>query len=113
MSDSASRPPVRDEQARGRFVVEQDGAVAELVYEEQPGRLVLVHTGVPEALGGRGIGGALVRAATARAHGEGRTVAPWCPFARRWLRRHPDVAATVTIDWSPPPRAAANHGSDT
>jgi hypothetical protein len=26
-------------------------------------------------------------------------VVPMCPFARAWLERHPDVAATVRIDW--------------
>jgi hypothetical protein len=33
----------------------------------------------------------------------GLAVAPWCPFARRFLRRNPDVAASVRVDWSPPP----------
>ena len=34
-----------------------------------------------------------------RAVGEGLTVVPLCPFARLWLERHPDVAASATIDW--------------
>jgi predicted GNAT family acetyltransferase len=93
---------VRDVPAEHRFVVQQDGAIAELVYRAEPGRLILVHTGVPDALGGRGIGGSLVRAAVTRAAAEQRTVVPWCPFARRWLREHPDVAATVMIDWDRP-----------
>jgi predicted GNAT family acetyltransferase len=28
----------------------------------------------------------------------GLTVVPLCPFARDWLVRHPDVAATVPVD---------------
>lgn len=93
---------VRDVPEEGRFVLEQDGVEAELVYEREPGKLILVHTGVPDALGGHGIGGRLVRAAIDRARVEGLTVLPWCPFARRWLTDHPEVAATVDIDWSPP-----------
>jgi len=97
---------VVDEPAGSRFVIEQDGHVAELVYRAEPGRLVLVHTGVPDELGGRGLGSQLVRAAVDRAEDEGLTIAPWCPFARRWLEEHPDVASRVEIDWSPRPESA-------
>src|SRR5262249_35231545 len=71
-------------------------------------RLVLLHTEVPAALGGRGLGGRLVRAAVERASGEGLTVVPLCPFARTWLERHPDVAENVTVDWGEPPEDWAN-----
>jgi uncharacterized protein len=86
---------VRDDRDQGRFAVERDGAVAELVYKTEPGRLIIVHTEVPEVLGGRGVGGQLVRAAVARAAAEGLTVVPWCPLrppvagrspGRRWHR---------------------------
>ncbi|MGZ4619279.1 MAG: GNAT family N-acetyltransferase [Frankiaceae bacterium] len=103
MSAGDPSPAVCDDRDQGRFVVEENGAVAELVYETEPGRLILVHTEVPEVLGGRGVGGQLVRAAVARGAAEARTVVPWCPFARRWLADHPDAAATVTIDWATPP----------
>jgi uncharacterized protein len=93
------RLSVRDDSAGERFVVESEGQVAQLLYEKEPGRLILVHTEVPEELGGRGIAGQLVRAAIASAASEGRTVVPWCPYARRWLQDHEDVAGSVTIDW--------------
>jgi len=94
---------VVDETERSRFVVEAEGAVAELVYRREPGRLVLVHTGVPDELGGRGIGAQLVQAAIDVAEAEGLTVAPWCPFARKWLEDHPEVASRVPMDLTPPP----------
>lgn len=94
---------VRDDAPNSRFVLEIEGSVAELVYRAAPGRLVLLHTEVPAALEGKGIGGQLVRAAAAHAVNVGATIVPWCPFARRWLREHPDVAGTVTIDWTEPP----------
>ena len=59
---------------------------------------MLVHTEVPDALAGRGLGGRLVTAALDRAEREGLTVVPWCPFARDWLQRHPDAASRVDID---------------
>jgi len=31
----------------------------------------------------------------------GLTIVPTCPFARAWLRRHPDEAARVSIDGRP------------
>ncbi|HET9733447.1 MAG TPA: GNAT family N-acetyltransferase [Acidimicrobiales bacterium] len=99
-------PQVRDVRGEERFVFEDGGAAAELVYRTEPGRLVLVHTEVPEHLGGQGVGGRLVRAAVDRAAAEDLTVVPLCPFARRWLGGHPEVAAAVTVDWESPPGAA-------
>jgi predicted GNAT family acetyltransferase len=87
-----------------RFVVEQNGSIAELIYEVGGDRLFLVHTGVPDALRGTGIGGVLVEAAVEWAAEVGLTVVPWCPFARKWLKEHPDVAAAVAIDWEEPSR---------
>ena len=94
---------VRDVPDKHRYVLEHDGAVAELIYRTEPGRLIIVHTEVPDALSGRGIGGRLVLAAVDRANSESLTIVPWCPFARRWLREHPDVADTVPIDWNTQP----------
>jgi len=90
---------VTDNQAGSRFEVTVDGAAAELAYRLRGGRLVLIHTGVPAALGGRGIGGELVQAAVNRAALENLTIVPLCPFARSWLGRHPDAAGRVTVDW--------------
>jgi predicted GNAT family acetyltransferase len=91
-------PPVVDNEAASRFEISVDGRVAELVYRRQGDRLVLMHTGVPDELEGRGVGGILVAAAIERARQAGLTVVPRCPFARGWLERHPEVAATVPIE---------------
>jgi uncharacterized protein len=94
---------VVDNRADSRFELTVDGAVAELIYRRRADRLVLLHTEVPKALGGRGIGGQLVQAAVERASSEGLTVVPLCPFARSWLERHPAVAENVSVDWGEPP----------
>ena len=94
---------VTDNRAESRFELTVDGAVAELIYRRRANRLVLIHTEVPESLEGRGLGGNLVKAAVDRAVSEGLTVVPLCPFARSWLERHPETAATVNVDWGEPP----------
>lgn len=96
-------PVVVDERDEHRFVYRVDGAEAQLVYRRNGRRLILVHTEVPDELGGRGIGGQLVQAAVDSARANGWTVAPWCPFARNWLENHPDDVTDVDIDWSEPP----------
>jgi predicted GNAT family acetyltransferase len=94
---------VIDDHEDSRFEIVIDGSAAELVYRRRADRLVLVHTEVPSALAGHGIGGQLVEAAARRAARERLTLVPLCPFARDWLERHPDLAATVNIDWGAPP----------
>jgi predicted GNAT family acetyltransferase len=92
---------VTDDTAASRFEVTAGGQRAVLHYRRHGNRLVLIHTGVPAALEGLGIGGRLVTAAAGRAAHEGMTLVPLCPFARAWLQRHPEIAGTVTIDWGP------------
>jgi hypothetical protein len=92
-------PQVVDNERKSRFETTVDGHVAELVYRRRGKRLVLVHTGVPDELEGRGIGSALVAAAVTDARARGLTLVVQCPFARTWLRRHPDVLEGVEVDW--------------
>ena len=90
---------VVDDTAGERFVFTEDGHVAELVYHVHGNRLTLIHTEVPDELGGRGIGGRLVEAAIERARRDQLTIVPNCPYARGWLEKHPDAVEGVTIDW--------------
>lgn len=98
---AADEAEIVDDTEHHRLVLVTDGLESEIVYRRRDDRFVIVHTGVPEALEGHGIGGRLVEAALDRARGEGLVVVPQCPYARSWLERHPDTAATVQIDWGP------------
>ena len=91
---------VIDDAGNHRFLLEQEGSEAELVYRRNGRRLVLVHTEVPDEIGGRGIGGRLVRAAVEQARQDGLTLVPICPYATQWLHKHPDEVGAVTVDWS-------------
>ncbi len=77
---------VVDNRAAERFEVVDDGHVAELVYHLHGTRLTLIHTEVPEALGGRGLGGLLVRAALERARREHLTIVPKLSVRARLAR---------------------------
>lgn len=78
-----------------RFATEVDGYEAELIYRQQGARLIIDHTGVPEAIGGRGIAGELVKAALEYARAEGLRVVPACSYSAAYIQRHPEYADLV------------------
>jgi predicted GNAT family acetyltransferase len=93
-----------DDTENSRFMYREDGALAQLAYEVDGDRLILVHTEVPEAIGGRGIAGELVKAAVDRAATSGETIVPWCSYTRKWLQDRADEASRITIDWANSPQ---------
>jgi predicted GNAT family acetyltransferase len=93
-------PQVVDNERKSRFEATVDGHVAELTYKRRGTRLVLVHTGVPDELEGRGIGSALVAAAVADARQRGLRLVVKCRFASGWLRRHPDAVDGLDVVWA-------------
>ena len=91
---SAAVAVVHNAQAH-RFEAEVDGRLARCDYRLQEGVMHLVHTEVPPALKGRGIGAALVRAALEHASAEGLRVRPMCSFASAYLARHPQFRSLL------------------
>ncbi len=89
----SSAPDVQHRPELSRFEVDEGGEAAVLVYElEGPDRVAFLHTVVPAAYEGRGIGSALVVAGLDWAQAEGRKVVPVCSFVQGWLSRHPERA---------------------
>ncbi len=86
---------VQDRPDEHRFVVEAEGSVAELTYDVRGKDLVLIHTGVPDQLAGRGVAGLLVQAAIDRAAHDGLDIVAQCPFAQEWIERHPQALGQV------------------
>lgn len=74
------------------FSVDVDGQRATLDYELSGTVMTITHTRVPDALGGRGIGGQLVRAALDAARKQGWQVIATCSFADAWINKHPEYA---------------------
>ena len=80
---------IRHDAAQQRFETTVDGVHAELDYEQRGDVLCLTHTGVPAAIGGKGVAGALVRSALEYARSKGLKVVPSCAYAASYIERHP------------------------
>jgi len=74
------------------FAAVVDGARCVLDYQLSGNVMTIMHTGVPDVVGGRGIAGALTLAAFQAARSEGWKVKPACSYAAGWLERHPEFA---------------------
>ncbi|MCQ4163662.1 GNAT family N-acetyltransferase [Tahibacter harae] len=84
--------PITHDTAARRFEAWVDGHRCELDYELSGPLMSIVHTGVPEAVGGRGIAARLTEAAAAAARERGWKIRPLCSYARVWFQRHPQQA---------------------
>jgi predicted GNAT family acetyltransferase len=91
---------VIDDSAGKQFALHMDGTTATLEYKLHGDRLHLLHTEVPEAFRGQGVGGRLVEAALAKARADDLTIVPWCPYARKWLKEHPGESSDVSLDFT-------------
>jgi uncharacterized protein len=83
---------VRDNAARNRFELDADGHIAFSNYKRADGVLTILHTEVPKALEGRGIGSELIRGILDTARSEGLKIIAICPFAKGYIERHPEYA---------------------
>lgn len=88
-------PPVRvvHLEAEARFEAHLDGACGVLRYQRvgtgASARMVVPSVVVDPAIEGRGVAGALTRAALDWARAHGLRVEPVCPYVAAWMRRHP------------------------
>lgn len=83
---------VRHQPESQRFVADVDGYECGLEYRLADGVMIITHTLVPAAVGGRGIAAELTRFALATARANAWRVAAECSYAVRYLERHPDEA---------------------
>ena len=83
---------VRDNTERNRFELDADGHIAFSNYKRADGVLTILHTEVPKALEGHGIGSALIRGVLDIARSQRLKVIALCPFAKSYLERHPEYA---------------------
>jgi len=73
--------------AQHRFEWLEDGQLSVLDYELRDGVMFITHTGVPAAVGGRGIAAELAGAALETARAEGWKVRPLCSYVDAYMRR--------------------------
>jgi low affinity Fe/Cu permease/predicted GNAT family acetyltransferase len=87
---------VTENTAKGRFELEVEGHTALIAWRVENGVKVLHHTEVPEALGGKGVGGRLAQGVFDLLKARGEKVRVTCPFLVKWLDRNPDYKA-ITV----------------
>lgn len=73
------------------FMTQVDGNTAYVEYRHSGDYLDIIHTVVPPPIEGRGIAGALVKAAYEYAAANGMKPKATCSYAVKWLERHPEV----------------------
>ncbi len=95
MNDALPAPTILHDAAAHRFHFELDGHQAELTYRREGRLMVIDHTWVPQAIGGRGLAGRLVQAAFEHARENHYKVVPACSYAAVWVSRHPEFADTL------------------
>lgn len=83
---------VRDNPGRHRFELDAEGHVAFSDYRRSNGVLTIMHTEVPRAINGRGIGSRLVRGMLDLVRAEGSKIRPLCSFVRSYIEKHPEYA---------------------
>ena len=84
-------PDIHHDPDQHLFTSGVDGGTAQLEYRQKDDVVAFVHTFVPEAARGRGVGEALVEAGRAFAREHGLRVIPQCPFVRHYVEAHPEA----------------------
>lgn len=86
---------VQHNQAEKRFEWIEDGVTSELVYELQNGVMSILHTGVPAAVGGRGIAADLTQTALHTAREHGWLVRPVCSYVAAYIQKNPEYQSLL------------------
>jgi len=87
--------PAPQQVTSGRFEIERQGKVAYLEYTLAGKTLQLIHSEVPEALRGQGLGSELAHSALEWARGQGLKVDVVCPSVAEYLKKHPEYSDLV------------------
>jgi predicted GNAT family acetyltransferase len=83
---------VIDNHSRHRFELDVEGHTAFIVYALNGNVITFVHTEVPAALAGRGVGSRLARGALEAVRGRGLKVVAACPFIAGYIGKHAEFA---------------------
>ncbi|WP_431015703.1 GNAT family N-acetyltransferase [Bradyrhizobium pachyrhizi] len=87
---------IRDNPAMSRFEMPLgDTALAVAYYKVEDGRVVLLHTEVPQELSGLGYGSMLALGVFEALRRGGKRVIAECPFMSSYAARHPEYAALL------------------
>lgn len=82
--------PLANNESLRQFELIVDGHKAKIEYELQRDRMSLLHTEVPPALEGGGVGQAIVEKTLQYLEANKMKLAPWRPFVKAYLKRNPE-----------------------
>jgi len=80
---------IRHNPEQQRFEHIEDGALCVLDYRLDGDTMTITHTGVPDAVGGRGIAADLSQKSLETARARGWKVRPLCSYVAHYISRHP------------------------
>jgi predicted GNAT family acetyltransferase len=83
---------VRDNPAQNQFEMDTQAGITFARYRRDGATLTVLHTEVPRAIEGRGLGTRLVRGMLDMARERGDKVVPLCGFVRAFIARNPAYA---------------------
>ena len=81
---------IKHNEPRKRFETTVNGQTGYISYQQRGDSLIYDHTIVPQALGGQGVGSALVKHALDYARHHDKKVVPQCSFVAAYIDKHPD-----------------------
>jgi len=82
---------VIDNTARGRFELEEQSRTAFATYRRSGNVVTIPHVEAPPELRGKGTAARLMEGIAQLARERGLRIAPRCPYAAAWFRRHPEA----------------------
>jgi len=74
-----------------RFELTEEGQTAFATYRRTGEVFTIPHVEAPQALRGKGTAGRLMEGIAALARAQGFKIAPTCPYAVAWFRRHKEA----------------------
>ena len=77
-------------QENNRFELLVDNYIAFIDYKQVDHIIKLIHTEVPEELGGRGVAAALVEKTLVYLEKHQLTLFPYCPYVYAYIQKHPE-----------------------
>ena len=89
---------VNHDRTTQEFTADVDGRRAVLNYTLAGHVMTITHTGEPQAIGGRGVAGELMRAALSTATAAGWQVIPACSYASAYMRKRTEDADKQHVD---------------
>lgn len=87
--DFSDIPLVNNELSR-QFELTVDNIKSKIEYELQKDRMFLIHTEVPQALAGKGVGNAIVEKTLQYLETNNLKLVPLCPFVAAYVKKHPE-----------------------